>query len=247
MSKSLMPVKRTSRVLEICFVVTVAGCGGGTDDNTTANSPVSMTAAGTTTAPGLRVAQEKVKNPVAQQRLQQLAPTSQPTEVAGASFEPSELSYFPPIGIRSPDYRTGQSFTATNTGVLSTVSLLLQPCSTVNQDISVEIRAGTSITNPVVATGTILGSSVGPRTRGCGFAAEPVYWATADLSGSQYTITAGQVYTIWPSTATESYAWVGNISSGYTAGNFIQRNSATGYGLNPTADVGFRTTVLVAP
>lgn len=226
-----------------CAGLALAGCGGGTEDML-GSSGISKTAAVTEfeSARARLDAAAAVANARADDarvNLQQALAT----EVAGASFAPSSSMVFPPLGF--PGYRTGQSFTATNTGVLATVSVLVQPCTTNNPDILVEIRAGTSITSPVVATGTIPGAAAGPRARGCGFRDDPVYWVSGDVRASNFTVTAGQVYSIWPSTPTEAYAWIG--ATGYQGGNFIQPSLTApgGYTLDPQADVGFRTTVLV--
>lgn len=127
----------------------------------------------------------------------------------------------------------------------SRVEIFVQPCLSAILDIFVEIWKDTSTTNPVVATGTISGSNISATSRGSGCRDESAYWVSVDMRGAQFTVTAGQTYSVWPSTTLEAYAWLG--ADRYAGGSFIPPNSMspTGYVVSPTNDVGFQTFVLV--
>lgn len=231
---------RNGGIVAACAVIALAACGGsGIDDLAASSGGVSQTAAVTTLEPARAqldsaAAQTRARLDAGQAKLDQAGTR----EVADASYEPPSINYVPPLGFGN--YRTAQSFTPTQTGILATVSVLVQPCTSPHPDIEIQVRAGTSIVNPIVARGTIASPTFGPPTgRPCGGAIDPTYWLTADVRTSNYTVNAGQVYSIWPYSPTEGYVWVGG-SSTYPGGTAILPS-----GPQPCCDLGFRTTLLV--
>jgi hypothetical protein len=147
------------------------------------------------------------------------------------------------IGIQSVAFYRGQSFTATTSGWLTHVALLLNSCSGSNDaSISVRLRAGTNANDAVLAQATIPPATV-RFAGGCGAGSGVNATFTGAVFDRAVVVAPGQVYTIWADSSdqTDEYGWWGDPIDAYAGGTAFSGGFAFSF------DVGFEAHVWPTP
>ncbi|HUQ99881.1 MAG TPA: hypothetical protein VM166_10530 [Gemmatimonadaceae bacterium] len=162
------------------------------------------------------------------------------TSVLDQANDPRPAPYAIGLGIRDTVFYRGQSFTAGASGVLTRVELFVNRDITNGGDLLIAVRAGTDVSNPVLAAGTIHAPDIPTGNLSDGTGAG---FAGADLSSSNLQVEAGDVYTIWATSAsgTDEFGWWGNAGV-YIGGNALTL-STKGVMFLAAEDLGFRTYV----
>ncbi len=159
-----------------------------------------------------------------------------------AEYDPGSPNYSAAVEIGNPSFVRGQSFTATIDADASFVEVFVMRIdfATTTEDLLVDVREGTLLSNPVLASGTIPYSSVP--------AGNP--FAPGDLTNAAFlgttlstsvSVLSGTEYSIWLTTAgtTGLYGWWGNASNPYSAGSALTNSLPLS---DMFGDLGFRVT-----
>lgn len=157
-----------------------------------------------------------------------------------AEYDPGAPPYTFALGIGNPSFIRGQSFMPEFDGMLSHIEVFVMrhQDATATDDLLMELRAGTSLANPILASGTIPYASIpagDPSSPGTNSNATFMAVDFAPIS-----VDDANTYSIWLRTGgtSELYGWWGNGSNPYVDGTALTNSSPI-----TNQDVGFRAAV----
>ncbi|WP_194727445.1 hypothetical protein [Noviherbaspirillum malthae] len=145
------------------------------------------------------------------------------------SHEPATMQMTVPIG--TPVQRIAQTFIAQVSGELTRVELALQSCSAIPVALHIEVRRGSALDSPIIATGVVDPAALPTATSGRCTIDAPVYWANVPLSPASVNVRAGETLSVWPfSNEPVSYAWAGSAVSATSVSDMSYANSSASAG-----------------